>query len=61
MIRYEQITPRQVAEMIFEGRTDSLFVGTQSGLLINIERSEILALNIGKYDWFIRVEPNENE
>lgn len=60
MIRYEQITPRQAAEMFFEDRKDSLFVETQKGL-INIERTEIHALNIGKYRWFIRIEQNESK
>lgn len=61
MIRYEQITPRQAVEMVLGGRTNSLFVGTKNESLINIERTEIHALNIGKYRWFIRIEQNENE
>lgn len=61
MIRYEQITPRQATEMIFGGRKDSLFVETKNESLINIERTEVRALNIGKYRWFIRIEQNENE
>lgn len=61
MIRYEQITPQQATEMIFGGRKDSLFVETKNESLINIERTEIRALNIGKYRWFIRIEQNENE
>lgn len=60
MIRYEQITLRQAAEMVFGGRTDSLFVEISSGL-INIERTEIHALNIGRYRWFIRIEQNESK
>lgn len=61
MIRYEQITPRQAVEMVLGGRTNSLFVGTQNESLINIERTEIHALNIGKYRWFIRIEQNESK
>lgn len=60
MIKYEQITPRQATEMIFEDRKNSLFVESQNGL-INIERTEIHALNIGKYRWFIRIEQNESK
>ena len=61
MIRYEQITPRQATEMVLADRTDSLFVETQNESLISIERTEIHALNIGKYRWYIRIEQNESK
>lgn len=60
MIRYQQITPRQVVEMVLGGRTNSLFVEINNRL-ININFTDVRVKDVNEFDWFIRIEQNENE
>lgn len=59
MIRYEQITTLQAIELVLAESND-VFVEV-SYELRKINEVDIPIQKSGHYDWFIRVEPNENE